>query len=212
MIIVFLGPPGSGKGTQAQELSKVKKWPQLSTGDMLRAAIASGSDLGKKAKSIMDKGNLVTDDIVVGLIRERTLEKDCKNGFILDGFPRTIPQAKALDEMLAERKSGIDLIVLFDIADELLVSRLSGRRTCTQCGAMYHMETLKPKKAGICDKCGSKLIQRADDEEATIKNRLKVYQELTQPLANYYQKQKKLKRIDAALSPQKVGQALHALL
>jgi len=208
MILVLLGPPGSGKGTQAKRLSTEKSWPQLSTGDMLRAAIRIGSDLGKRAKSFMDKGSLVPDEVVIGLIAERTQSPDCSQGFILDGFPRTVPQAESLDRTLASRGLATNRAVLFEVDDSQLVRRLSGRRTCEKCSAMYHVETQQPKALGICDQCGGKLIQRSDDLETVIQNRLKVYHDQTAPLVGFYEHQKKLRRIDASLDIASVQKAL----
>jgi len=197
MIVVLLGPPGSGKGTQAQRLWHERRWPQLSTGDMLRTAINNGSRLGSEAKAFMDQGSLVPDSVVVGLIRERTEAPDCREGFILDGFPRNISQAEALDIMLTSQGRQVDRVVFFEMRDEDLVRRLSGRRTCVQCAAMYHVESLKPKKDGICDQCGSPLIQRPDDQPDVIKNRLAVYHQQTEPLVGFYRKQNKLWSLDA---------------
>ncbi len=212
MILIFLGPPGSGKGTQAKRLSAEKGWPQLSTGDMLRGAISQGTQLGLEAKSFMDKGMLVPDSVVIGLIAERIGASDCKNGFILDGFPRTIPQAEALDVMLRKLGRDVNQVILFEIEDQELVSRLSGRRTCSQCGAMYHVQTLKPKKDGVCDVCGSTLIQRDDDKPEVIQKRLRVYHEQTAPVAGYYQKQQKLARLNAAQGFDEVAGALDQIL
>lgn len=208
MILVLLGPPGSGKGTQAKRLVQERRWPQLSTGDMLRTAISQGTKLGLEAKSYMDRGALVPDSVVIGLIAERTRQPDCAGGFILDGFPRTIPQAEALDKMLEVQGRKVDRAVLFEISDAELVRRLSGRRTCLKCGAMYHVETTRPKADGVCDQCGSNLVQRDDDRSEVIQKRLRVYHEQTAPLAEFYKKQGKLKRLDATQSPQEVNQAL----
>jgi adenylate kinase len=208
MIVVLLGPPGSGKGTQAKKLVSKRQWPQLSTGDMLRSAIAEGSDLGIKAKSFMDKGQLVPDDVVVGLIAVRSTQPESKNGFVLDGFPRTIPQAEALDLMLKKQGRQVDSAVLFKIPDSELVRRLSGRRTCLNCGSMFHIESLKPKKDGICDKCGQALVQRDDDKVEVIQKRLAVYHQQTEPLVKYYEKAGKLKSIDATQSPEQVSLSL----
>lgn len=208
MILVLLGPPGSGKGTQAKRLVTEKKWPQLSTGDMLRAAIAAGTQLGLQAKSFMDKGSLVPDEVVIGMIAEKTGTPEHKNGFILDGFPRTIPQAEALDKMLQAQGKKVDRAVLFQIPDQELVKRLSGRRTCLKCGAMFHVETTPSKKSGICDQCGSALIQRDDDKEEVIQKRLSVYHQQTAPLADYYQRQEKLRMIEADRTPDVVTEAL----
>lgn len=212
MILVLLGPPGSGKGTQAKKLTVSKGWPQLSTGDMFRAAIAAGTPLGKEAKGFMDRGELVPDSVVVGVIAERIQAPDCANGFILDGFPRTIPQAEALDQMLAEKGRSVSRAVLFDIPDAELVSRLSGRRTCVKCGAMFHIQSMRPKQDGICDACGSQLVQRDDDQVEVIQKRLRVYHEQTAPLVSYYEKQGKLRTIAAQKAPEVVTQDLAAAL
>lgn len=205
MILVLLGPPGSGKGTQAKRLSKEKGWPQLSTGDMLRSAISNGTELGLKAKSFMDKGELVPDQVVIGLISERMKSPDCQNGVILDGFPRTIPQAEALDQELERNGTRVDRAVLFEIDDQKLVTRMAGRRTCTSCGAMYHVVAAPPKQEGRCDQCGSdQIVQRDDDRPEVIKNRLEVYRRQTAPLVEYYDGQKKLKKIDADQAPEQV--------
>ncbi|MBC7691297.1 MAG: adenylate kinase [Methylotenera sp.] len=213
MILVLLGPPGSGKGTQAKKLVTLKSWPQLSTGDMLRSAIKQGSKLGLEAKAYMDKGSLVPDAVVVGLIGERILLQDCKTGFILDGFPRTISQAESLDQMLASVHRKVDRAVLFRIEDSELVRRLSGRRTCIKCGSMYHIENALPKSGGVCDQCGSKeIVQRDDDFPEIIEKRLMVYHQQTAPLVEFYKKQAKLRSVEAARLPDQVAQALHACL
>ena len=208
MILVLLGPPGSGKGTQAKRLVTERKWPQLSTGDMLRAGISQGTKLGLEAKSYMDKGGLVPDEVVIGLIAERTKAADCQPGFILDGFPRTIPQAEALDKMLEASGRKVDRAVLFNIDDSELVSRLSGRRTCLKCGSMYHIQTTRPKVEGVCDQCGSALVQRDDDQIAVIQKRLQVYHQQTSPLVQYYKGVGKLRSLDATKEPDQVTQAL----
>ena len=212
MILVLLGPPGSGKGTQAKKLIAQRKWPQLSTGDMLRSAIAAGSKLGLEAKSFMDKGALVPDSVVIGLIAERSKAEECKNGFVLDGFPRTIPQAEALDQMLKTQGRGVDRAVLFEIPDTELVRRLSGRRTCLKDGSMYHVDSLRPKKEGICDLCGSALVQRDDDKAEVIQKRLAVYHQQTAPLAQFYKSANKLKQLDATQTPEQVSIALEKAL
>ena len=212
MIIVLLGPPGSGKGTQAKRLSALRKWPQLSTGDMLRSAISAGTRLGLEAKSFMDKGALVPDSVVIGLIDERTQAPDCVEGFILDGFPRTIPQAEVLDKMLAARGRAVARSVLFEIPDELLVDRLSGRRTCPKDGSMFHVRAAKPKVDNLCDQCGTQLIQRDDDREDVIRKRLEVYRSQTSPLAGYYRANGLLKSIAADRSPQQVEDLLEQAL
>ena len=213
MRLVFLGPPGSGKGTQAQRLKESKHWPQLSTGDMLRAAIKAGTELGMKAKAAMDKGDLVPDQVVVGMIAERIEQADCKNGFILDGFPRTIPQAESLKAMLSAKGIPLDKAIEFQIKDHVLVGRLSGRRTCKNCGTMYHIETKKPQKEGVCDSCGSsEIVQRDDDHADVIANRLKVYHEQTEPLIEFYRGEGILHSINADQTLDKVGADLDKVL
>jgi len=195
MRTVLLGAPGSGKGTQGVVLAKKYTIPQISTGDLLRAAVSAGSDLGKKAKTAMDAGALVSDDIVIGLIRERISDDDAKNGYILDGFPRNIAQAEALDSMLEELGQPLQGVVLLDVAFEELMQRLTGRRTCKDCGAIYNVHLSPSKSEGHCDACNGELFQRADDNEETIGNRLNVYQEQTAPLIGYYDGQSKLHTI-----------------
>jgi len=212
MILVFLGPPGSGKGTQAKRFSVDRGIPQLSTGDMLRRAIASGTDLGKSAQEYMSKGSLVPDEVVIGLIRERIAESDCRNGFILDGFPRTIPQAQALDALLRSEALKVQAAVLFEIADGVLVSRLTGRRTCLKCGAMYHVETMRPRKSGVCDQCTTELVQRDDDREEVIRKRLAVYHDQTSPLEKYYREKGILQSLDATQAPDAVYASLSRLV
>ncbi len=188
MNIIMLGAPGAGKGTQAAVLSEHFGIPTISTGNMIREALKNGTEMGLKAKAFMDEGKLVPDEVVIGIVKERLSEDDCKNGFILDGFPRTIPQAEALDEM------GVDIqhVVNIDIADERIVNRMSGRRVCEGCGRPYHLVNLKPQKDGICDDCGGTLVQRKDDHPDTVLARLDVYHKETEPLVAYYEKQGKL--------------------
>lgn len=212
MIWILLGPPGSGKGTQAKRIQSEKGIPQLSTGDMLRSAIQAGTELGRKAKSLMDQGSLVPDEVVVGLIKERTLLPDCKPGFILDGFPRTIPQAEALDRLFQETGRTIDRAVLFQMDDSELVARLSGRRTCVKCGSMFHIYSQPTQKEGICDKCGAQVVQRDDDQIEVIQKRLKVYHSQTEPLVGYYEAKGKLARINASQTPSKVEASLKQLI
>ncbi|NQY26767.1 MAG: adenylate kinase [Piscirickettsiaceae bacterium] len=195
MRTVLLGAPGSGKGTQGVVLSKKYGIPQISTGDLLRAAVTAGSELGKKAKTAMDAGALVSDDIVIGLIRERISQQDAAEGYILDGFPRNIPQAEALDSMLSDLNQPLQGVVLLDVAFEELLQRLTGRRTCKDCGAIYNVHLSPSKVEDHCDACNGDLFQRADDNEETIGNRLNVYQEQTAPLVDYYTKQNKLHSI-----------------
>jgi len=193
MRLILLGPPGAGKGTQAKMLMEKFQIPQVSTGDILRKAVQEGAELGKQAKICMDAGKLVQDDIVIGLIKERIVEADCKGGFILDGFPRTIIQAEKLTETLKEMSLSMDAVVDFEVDNEELVNRLTGRGTCADCGAMFHKTSRPPAKSGICDGCGGALYQREDDKEETIKKRLEVYQDETAPLKEFYRKQGNLK-------------------
>lgn len=184
MNLILLGAPGAGKGTQAEKICEKLSIPAISTGNMLREAMANGTEMGLKAKSFIDAGKLVPDEVVIGIIDERLKQDDCKNGFILDGFPRTIPQAEALDEMGVR----IDKVIDIEVADEKIASRLSGRRVCLKCGATYHTEFKKPKTEGICDACGDTLVQRKDDMPETVLDRLKTYHEQTEPLKGYYEK------------------------
>jgi adenylate kinase len=195
MRIVLLGAPGSGKGTQAKLLIERYHIPQISTGDLLRAAVAAGSPVGKKAKAAMDAGKLVSDQIVLALIRERLRKSDTRPGFILDGFPRNIPQADALDKLLRSLKKPIDLAVLIDVDFEVLLKRLTGRRSCPACGAVFNVHFSPPKVAGRCDACGAALVHRADDNEATITSRLEVFSAQTRPLVDYYKAQGKLRSV-----------------
>jgi adenylate kinase len=188
MRIVLLGAPGAGKGTQAKKLVEKYGTPQVSTGDLLRAAVASGSPLGKEAKSFMDKGELVPDRVVLGMVEERLKQDDCKKGYILDGFPRNTSQAEALDKMLAALNMSLDAALSVDVPFEDLMKRLTGRRTCKACGQMYNIYSSASKKEGVCDKCGGALFQRDDDKEETIKKRLEVYTASTAPLIDYYNK------------------------
>ena len=188
MNLIFLGAPGAGKGTQAEVLSRKKGIPTISTGNIIRSALKSGTEMGLRAKTFIEAGKLVPDEIVIGIIRERLAEPDCKNGFILDGFPRTIPQAEALDKMGIV----IDRVIDLEVSEETIFARLSGRRVCEKCGASYHIVNKQPKVDGVCDLCGGTLVQRKDDQPKTIKERLKVYHEQTEPLKAYYEKQGKL--------------------
>ena len=193
MRLILLGPPGAGKGTQAKMLKEKFRKPQISTGDILRKSVREDTELGRQAKIFMNAGKLVQDDVVVGLIRERIGEEDCQNGFILDGFPRTIIQAEKLTETLKEMNLSIDTVVDFQVDTDELVNRLTGRSTCSGCGAMFHKISRPPLKMGICDGCGGSLYQRDDDKEETIKKRLEVYQNETAPLKEFYRKQGHLK-------------------
>ena len=188
MKIIFLGAPGAGKGTQAEIVSETLSIPTVSTGNIIRAALKDGTPMGLKARAYIEAGELVPDDVVIGIIQERLAEDDCKNGFILDGFPRTIPQAEALDAMGIV----IDKIIDIEVPDEKIAARLSGRRVCKNCGNSYHIEYKKPSVEGVCDACGGELIQRSDDAPETVLERLAVYHEKTEPLKAYYEKQGKL--------------------
>ncbi len=188
MNIILLGAPGAGKGTQAAVLSEHYNIPTISTGNIIREALRTGTEMGKKAKSYMDAGQLVPDEVVIGIVKERLAQEDCQDGFILDGFPRTIPQAEALDEMGVN----IEYVIDIEVSDERIINRLSGRRVCEKCGRPYHLVNLKPKVEGVCDTCGGTLVQRKDDHIDTIKNRLEVYHKETEPLVGYYKNQGKL--------------------
>lgn len=188
MNLILLGAPGAGKGTQAEKICEKYNIPAVSTGNIIREALKNGTDMGLKAKSYIDAGALVPDEVVIGIIKERLKEDDCKNGFILDGFPRTIPQAEALDKM----GINIDKVVDIEVPDDKITARLSGRRVCLKCGATYHLEYKKPKEDGICDVCGDPIVQRKDDKPETVIDRLNVYHEQTEPLKDYYAKTGKL--------------------
>jgi adenylate kinase len=196
MNLILLGPPGAGKGTQAQKIVDRYHIPQISTGDILRAAVKEGTPLGKKAKVFMDQGQLVPDEVVIGIIDERLKKADCRSGFILDGFPRTIAQAEALQPILTRIGKSIHHVINIEVANEELVRRLTGRRTCKNCGAMFHLLFQPPKQEGICDRCGGVLYQREDDKEETIRTRLKEYQKQTAPLIEYYQLKSMLRSIE----------------
>ena len=192
MNLILLGAPGAGKGTQAEKICEKLGIPAISTGNMLREAMANGTEMGLKAKSFIDAGKLVPDEVVIGISRERLQADDCKNGFILDGFPRTIPQAEALDAMGVR----IDRVIDIEVPDEKIAARLSGRRVCLKCGATYHTEYKKPKTEGVCDVCGDKLVQRKDDMPETVLDRLKTYHEQTEPLKDYYAKKGNLRVVE----------------
>ena len=192
MNIILLGPPGVGKGTYAKRISKIYNIPQISTGDMFREAIKNKTEIGLKAKEYMDKGELVPDDITIGIVEERLKKDDCKNGFMLDGFPRTIAQAEALDKIVV-----IDKVLDFTASEKIIIDRLSGRRICKSCGAIYHIRNIVPKVEGVCDNCGGELYQRDDDKPESVKKRLDVYKKQTAPLIDYYKEKELLADIDA---------------
>ena len=196
MKIIMLGAPGAGKGTQAKQIAGKYSIPHISTGDIFRANIKNGTELGKKAKEYMDQGLLVPDELTCDLVVDRIGQDDCKNGFVLDGFPRTIPQAEALTNALNELGQKMDYAIDVDVPDENIVKRMSGRRACLDCGATYHVVSIPPKKEGICDACGSKLVLRDDDKPETVQKRLDVYHEQTQPLIDYYKEAGILKSVD----------------
>jgi len=213
MNIILLGPPGAGKGTQAQRLQSDLGMVQLSTGDMLRAAVASGTELGKKAKGLMEKGELVPDDLIVGLIKDRIAQPDCAKGFILDGFPRTEAQAKALDKMLAETAMKLDQVVEMEVDEKALTERVVGRFTCAKCGTGYHDSFKRPKVEGVCDVCGSKeFTRRKDDNAETMKTRMVAYRAQTEPLLPYYRARGVLKKVDGMAAMDEVYRQIRAVL
>lgn len=195
MRIILLGEPGAGKGTYSVELVKKYGIPQISTGDMLRASVKAGTPLGRQAQDFMKKGELVPDSVVIELIHERIQQNDAARGFILDGFPRTVPQAESLEKMLKGLQISLSAVLKIEVSKAILLKRLTGRRVCTGCGATYNVDTMKPKREGICDKCGKELIQRPDDRPETIENRLSVYQKDTAPLIEFYEKKGLLRRV-----------------
>ncbi len=210
--LILLGPPGAGKGTQAARLVQDFHLPWASTGDMLRAAVAAGSDLGVKAKGFMDSGDLVPDDLIVDLIVERVNQADCADGFLLDGYPRTVPQADALGEALSGLSREVSAALLIELDDEEVIRRLSGRRVCVQSGHGYHLDFDPPKHEGVCDQDGSRLIQRDDDTETVIRNRLNVYHSQTKPLVEYYEERGLLRRFDGSRSQTEVHDHIRAAL
>ncbi len=193
---ILLGPPGAGKGTQAAKLVEKYNVPHISTGDIFRKNIKEGTELGKRAKEYMDKGELVPDDLVIEIATTRLLDDDCKNGFLLDGFPRTVHQAEELDKFLAAHQLKLDYAIDVAVEKQALITRLTGRRVCEKCGAGYHVVNLKPQVDGVCDQCGGKLIQRADDTIETVENRIDVYEKQTMPLIEYYEKAGNILHID----------------
>jgi adenylate kinase len=212
MKIIMLGAPGAGKGTQAKMIAERYGIPHVSTGDIFRANIKNGTELGKKAKTYMDAGQLVPDSLTVDLLIDRISQEDCANGYVLDGFPRTIPQAQCLEEALAARKESVDYAIDVEVPDSNIVKRMGGRRACVTCGATYHVEHIPPKTEGICDKCGSELILRDDDKPETVQNRLKVYHEQTQPLIDFYNGKGVLKEVDGTQDMKKVFEDIVKIL
>ena len=212
MRIIMLGAPGAGKGTFSAYLEEKYQIPHISTGDIFRENIKNNTELGAKAKTYMDKGELVPDELVVSLVVDRLAKDDCAKGFILDGFPRTLPQADALTKALEDAESGIDYALNIDCPDEFIINRMAGRRVCPGCGASYHLVNVPPKKEGVCDVCGAELIQREDDNPETIANRLRVYHEQTQPLIDYYADQKVLENVDGTIGRDNVFAVLDKLL
>lgn len=212
MNIIMLGAPGAGKGTFSAYLEEKYQIPHISTGDIFRENIKNNTELGAKAKTYMDKGELVPDELVVSLVVDRLAADDCKKGFILDGFPRTMAQAEALTEALKDADSGIDCAINIEAPDDFIVERMAGRRVCPKCGASYHLVNVPPKAEGICDVCGAELIQRDDDAPETVANRLNVYHEQTQPLIDYYAEQQVLKAVDGTIGRDNVFAALDKLL
>jgi adenylate kinase len=197
MNLILLGPPGAGKGTQARMLAEARGLVQLSTGDMLRAAVAAGTEVGKRAKDVMERGELVSDEIVIGIISDRIEETDCAGGFILDGFPRTVAQAEALDELLSDKNRTLDSVIEIRVDDQQLVERITGRFTCAKCGEGYHDTFRRPKVDGVCDKCGAtQFTRREDDNAETVRNRLKAYHTQTAPLVDYYGATGRLNAVD----------------
>ena len=212
MRIIMLGAPGAGKGTQAKKIASKYSIPHISTGDIFRANIKNGTELGNKAKTYMDQGLLVPDELVVDLVVDRVNQDDCENGYVLDGFPRTIPQAEALDKALTEMEQSIDYAINVEVPDENIVQRMSGRRACVTCGATYHVVYAPTKKENICDTCEGELILRDDDKPETVQKRLNVYHEQTQPLIDYYTEQNKLVEVDGTIDIEKVFDAIVKIL
>ena len=212
MKIILMGPPGAGKGTQAEKLVELYQIPHISTGDMFRKAQKDGTELGLKAKSYMDQGQLVPDEVTVGIVKERLAEADCKDGFLLDGFPRTVQQADALDGILEELGMALDRVINIEVDKSFLVDRLTGRRVCRTCGATFHVTNKAPKVEGVCDKCGGELYQRNDDTVETVSNRLDVYAAQTAPLIDYYQSKGVMSSIDGSKSMEYVLAAIRVAL
>lgn len=212
MKIIMLGAPGAGKGTQAEMLAEKYDIPHVSTGDIFRMNIKNGTELGMEAKTYMDQGLLVPDELTVRILLDRVAQDDCKKGYILDGFPRNIPQANVLEEALSKLGEKIDYAINVEVPDENIIRRMSGRRACLTCGATYHIENVPPKKEGICDKCGQELVLRDDDKPETVGNRLQVYKEKTQPLIDFYDKKGILHNVDGTKDMKEVFEAIVAIL
>ncbi|MCR5604330.1 MAG: adenylate kinase [Lachnospiraceae bacterium] len=212
MKIIMLGAPGAGKGTQAKMIAEKYGIPHVSTGDIFRANIKNQTELGMEAKKYMDQGLLVPDELTVKILLDRVAKDDCKNGYVLDGFPRTIPQAEVLDKAVAELNESIDFAINVDVKDESIIKRMSGRRACLKCGATYHIEHIPPKQEGICDSCGSELVLRDDDKPETVKKRLSVYHEQTQPLIDYYSKKGILREVNGSQDMKDVFNAIVTIL
>lgn len=212
MKIIMLGAPGAGKGTQAKQIAAKYSIPHISTGDIFRANIKNGTELGKKAKEYMDQGLLVPDELTCDLVMDRIAQDDAKNGFVLDGFPRTIPQAEALDAALTKIGQAMDYAIDVDVPDENIINRMSGRRACLNCGATYHIVSIPPKKEGVCDTCGNELVLREDDKPETVKKRLDVYHDQTQPLIEYYSGKGILKSVDGTQPMESVFENIVSIL
>lgn len=212
MKLIMLGAPGAGKGTQAKQIAKAYSIPHISTGDIFRANIKNNTELGQKAKTYMDAGQLVPDELTCDLVMDRIHQDDCANGFVLDGFPRTIPQAEALTKALEADGQKMDYAIDVDVPDENIVKRMGGRRACLNCGATYHIVSIPPKKEGICDTCGSELVLREDDKPETVQERLRVYHEQTQPLIDYYKEQGILKSVDGTVPMEEVFASIQKIL
>ena len=212
MKIIMLGAPGAGKGTQAKQIADKYSIPHISTGDIFRANLKAGTELGKKAKEYMDQGLLLPDELTCDLVMDRISQEDCKNGFVLDGFPRTIPQAEALDAALSKIGQKMDYAIDVDVPDDNIINRMSGRRACLNCGATYHIVSIPTKVEGVCDRCGNQVVLRDDDQPETVKKRLEVYHAQTQPLIDYYKKQDILKTVDGTQPMEQVFDAIVEIL
>lgn len=212
MKIILIGAPGAGKGTQAEKLAKVLRIPRLTTGDLFRQAVQEQSSLGNKVKDILDRGALVSDNVVLALMGERMSKPDAKQGFVLDGFPRTLGQAKGLEEWLEEEKLALDYVIALDVSDQEAIQRITGRRQCNQCGAAYHLTFQPPKEDGVCEGCGGVLKQRRDDEEATVRHRLEVYKEQTAPLLKFYENKGLLRTLNGSLAVEEVFRTICSLI